>query len=71
VLTLLAVIEDKPDKTLFYIAGGLLVAWAIILGGVGVVRHQSFPPSAGATRAFMALSAVLVAFVMASAVITG
>ncbi len=60
----------EPSKTLFYIAGGLLVAWAVILTAVGVTRHESFPPSAGATRGLMALSVVLVAFAMASAVIT-
>jgi hypothetical protein len=62
--------EGEPDKTLFYVAGALLVAWAVILGFVGITRHDRFPSSAGATRGFMALSALLVAFVMASAVIT-
>jgi hypothetical protein len=61
----------EPDKTLFYVAGGLLVAWAVILGVVGVSRHESFPPSDGTARGLMLLSAVLVAFAMASAVITG
>jgi hypothetical protein len=60
----------EPSKTLFYFAGGLLVAYAIILGVVGVTRHETFPPSSGATRGLMLLSAALVAFAMASAVIT-
>jgi hypothetical protein len=67
----LAAVEEKPDKTLFYIAGGLLVAYAVIVGGIGAFSHRDFPPSDGAARGLMALAALLVAFVMASAVITG
>jgi len=60
----------EPDKTLFYIAGGLLVAYAVIMGFIGITRHDRFPSSSGAARGLMALSVVLVVFVMASAVIT-
>jgi hypothetical protein len=71
ITVLAAVEEEEPNKTLFYIAGALLVAFALIVGGLGVARHESFPPSDGATKGLMALAALLVAFVMASAVITG
>ena len=61
----------EPSKTLFYICGGVLVAFAVVVGGLGVMRHETFPPSTGAARGLMALAALLVALTMASAVITG
>ena len=61
----------EPNKTLFYVCGGALVAFAVIVGGLGVMRHENFPPSAGAARGIMLLAAALVALTMASAVITG
>jgi hypothetical protein len=71
-ITVLAAAEgEEPDKTLFYIAGGLLVVFALVVGGLGVTRHERFPGSPGAARGLMALAALLVAFTMASAVITG
>ena len=63
--------HEEPDKTLFYIAGGALAAWAVILSAIGIKRHADWPASKGTARAIMALSAILVAFAMASAVITG
>jgi hypothetical protein len=69
-ITFAAEAGAEPNKTLFYIAGGLLVAYAVILGVVGVARHQSFPSTQGATRGLMLVSVLLVAFTMASAVIT-
>ena len=44
----------------FYIAGGVLVAWAAILTAIGVTR-ENFPSTPGATRAVGAISIVLVA----------
>jgi hypothetical protein len=44
----------------FYIAGGVLVAWALILTTIGVTR-EDFPSTPGATRLVGAISIVLVA----------
>jgi hypothetical protein len=44
----------------FYIAGGALAAWALIVSALGVTR-EDFPRGAGGTRAVGAISIVLVA----------
>jgi hypothetical protein len=68
--SLAAVEEEESSKTLFYVLGGALVAWALLVSVVGIKRH-TFPGSPGAARAVMAISALLVIGAMASAVITG
>ena len=62
-------VEDEPGKLPFYLLGGAAVVWAIALFAVGM-RSESFPASAGAQRAVMAISALIVAGAMATAVIT-
>jgi hypothetical protein len=62
-------IEDEPSKAPFYILGGAAAVWAVVLFAVGM-RSERFPGSAGAQRAVMAVSVVLVAAAMASAVLT-
>jgi hypothetical protein len=73
VLTLLAAAahEEESSKTLFYVAGAILAAFAVIVSIIGIRGHETFPPSKRAARGIMALAAVLVAFTMASAIITG
>ena len=63
--------HEESSKTLFYVAGAILAAFAVIVSAIGIRGHETFPPSKGAARAVMALAAVLVAFTMFSAVITG
>ena len=43
----------------FYVAGGLLAAWALIVTAIGV-RSEDFPATPGATRLVGAISIVLV-----------
>jgi hypothetical protein len=73
VLTLLAAAahEEETSKTLFYVAGAILAAFAVIISIIGIRGHETFPASKGAARGIMALAAILVAFTMASAIITG
>jgi hypothetical protein len=74
VLTLIAAAaaeHEEPSKTLFYIAGALLATFAVVISVIGIRGHETFPPSKGAARAVMGLAALLVAFAMASAVLTG
>ena len=44
------VFASDPSKTPFYLAGGLLAAWAVLLGAFGVT-HPDFPGSAAAVAA--------------------
>jgi hypothetical protein len=69
-ITLAAAEGAEPSKTAFYIAGGLLVIWALVIGFIGITR-EGFPEKKSQARGVMALSAVLVAAAMASAVLTG
>jgi hypothetical protein len=73
VLTLLATAAhegEESSKTLFYVAGAILAAFAVVISAIGIRGHETFPPSKGAARAVMGLAALLVAFTMASAIIT-
>jgi plastocyanin len=66
----LAPILAEKSRTPFYIAGGILVAWAFILSvGIGM-RRPDFPGSLGGERALIAISVVLVLATASTAVIT-
>jgi hypothetical protein len=43
----------------FYVAGGLLVVWAVVLTAIGV-RREDFPRTPGTTKLVGAISIVLV-----------
>ena len=62
---------EETSKTLYYVAGIALTLFALVISAIGIRGHERFPPSRGAARAVMALAALLVAFTMASAVLTG
>jgi hypothetical protein len=66
---LLLLAEAGPSKTPFFVVGGLLAAWAVFVAFVGITRPD-FPGSAAISRGVMAVSAVLVAAAMATAVLT-
>jgi hypothetical protein len=68
-LLVFAAEEAEPSKTAFYVCGGLLASWAVLLGVVGL-RSPEFPGGASAARGVMAISTVLVVATMAAAVIT-
>jgi len=61
---------EESSQTLFYVTGGVLVLYAIIVSAIGITRRETFPPSQGAARGVMALGAVLVLATMAAAVIS-
>jgi plastocyanin len=64
------VLAAEKSKTPFYIAGGVLVAWALFISlGIGM-RKPSFPENLGQQRAVMAVSAVLVVIAVSMAVVT-
>src|SRR5688500_13772431 len=59
-----------PSKLPFYIAGGLLAVWAVLLAGWGIT-HAEFPGSEGRGQLVMLTSFVLVAATITAAVLTG
>ena len=64
------VFASAPSKVPFYVAGGLLACWAVIVAATGIA-HRDFPGSAGRARLVMLTSVVLVAATLAAAVVTG
>ncbi|MBV9366180.1 MAG: hypothetical protein JO046_06420 [Solirubrobacterales bacterium] len=67
-LTLLLA-AGEPSKIPFYIAGGLLVLWALTLAAVGLTR-PAFPTNGRGARGVMLVSVALALLAMAMAVIT-
>jgi hypothetical protein len=61
--------EHETSKTPFYVLGLLAAAWAIVLFAIGM-RSPTFPGSAGAQRAVIAVSVVVTVAAMASSVFT-
>jgi hypothetical protein len=67
---LVPVLAAAKSKTPFYIAGGLLVCWALVVSlGLGL-RKPDFPGGLTGERAVMGITVVLVAVTMAMAVAT-
>jgi len=66
---LLTLAEAGPSKVPFYIAGGVLVLWAIVISAIGISRPD-FPGKELAGRLVMGISALLVAGAMVTAVAT-
>jgi plastocyanin len=69
-LHLVPIVGAEKSKVPFYIAGGALVAWALIVSlGLGL-RRPDFPGGPGGERIVIAISVVLVLAAAATAVIT-
>jgi plastocyanin len=69
-LQLVPILGAEKSKLPFYIAGGVLVAWALIVSvGLGL-RRPDFPGSQAGERLVIAISAVLVVLTATMAVIT-
>ena len=62
--------EAEGSKTAFYVIGGTLAVFAVVVSAVGIRGHETFPPTAGAYRAVIGLAFVLVVGAMAAAVLT-
>ena len=60
----------EASQTPFYVAGGLLTLFAVLVGALGVVKHD-FPSSRGVTSGVIGLAALLVVATMATAVLSG
>jgi hypothetical protein len=68
-ITLLAAEASKPSKVPFYICGGLLAVWAVVLSYLGL-QAADFPGNAGGGRTVMGITALLVVAAMTTAVVT-
>jgi plastocyanin len=64
-----SVFATAPSKVPFYLAGGLLAGWAVLLGLTGL-RHREFPGTAGRARVVMLTTGMLVAATVTAAVVT-
>jgi plastocyanin len=60
---------SAPSKLPFYLVGGLLAGWAVLLAATGHT-HRDFPGSAGRARLVMLTTALLVAATLTAAVLT-
>jgi plastocyanin len=69
-LHLAPILAAEKSRVPFYIAGGVLIAWAFIVSmGIGM-RRPDFPSSQSGQRLVIAISAVLVVATASTAVIT-
>jgi hypothetical protein len=65
-LQLAPVLAEGKSKLPFYIAGGLLVGWALIVSiGIGM-RKPTFPQSLGQQRAIMAITGRIATLLLAA-----
>ena len=62
--------EHESSKSLFYVAGGVLAAFAVIISVIGIKRIATFPSSKGQERGVLGLAALLVLAAMAAAILT-
>jgi hypothetical protein len=60
---------SEPSKAAFYIAGGVLALWAVVLAAIGL-RQPSFPAGTSGQRGVIAISLVLVVIAIGAAILT-
>jgi hypothetical protein len=68
-IVLAAAEEAEASKTAFYVAGGLLAVWAVLLGAAGLSRAE-LPGTVTAERGIIGITAVLVAATLSAAILT-
>jgi hypothetical protein len=69
-IQLAPIIGAEKSKVPFYIAGGALVVWAVILSMALGMRKPNFPASATGERVVIAITVVLVLAAASMAVVT-
>lgn len=69
-LLVLAAEGAEHSKVAFYVGGGVLVGWAVLLAAIGMTRPD-FPASESTTKGLYGLSALLVIAAATTAVLTG
>ena len=61
--------KEEPSHTAFYMAGGALAVWALVVSALGITQHD-FPSGPGGRVAVITLSVILVVAATSTAVIT-
>lgn len=61
--------EEGGSQAAFYISGGLLAAWAVLISFLGMTRHDDFP-NESAGKAIVAITAVLVVLAATTSITT-
>ena len=59
----------EPSKVPFFIAGGVLALWAVVLAGIGLTR-PSFPYNVRGQRTVIGISLILMIVAVAMAIAT-
>jgi hypothetical protein len=70
VLSVLIAAASEPSKVPWYIAGGVLAVYAVVLGAIGI-RSASFPFGEWGARGVMLVSTALAAIAIAMAIVSG
>ncbi|HEX3977019.1 MAG TPA: hypothetical protein VHW96_12205 [Solirubrobacteraceae bacterium] len=66
---LLITAADEPSKVPFFIIGGALAVYAVILGTIGI-QQPDFPSNMRGQRGVIALTAVIAVLAVAAAILT-
>jgi hypothetical protein len=66
----LLITAADTSKVPFYIIGGALAAWAVVLAGIGMSRPE-FPYNERGARGVMALTVVMIVLAIGAAILTG
>jgi hypothetical protein len=66
---LLIAAEEATEKIPFYVLGGALAVWAVVLSAIGLSR-PAFPTGPGAQYAVIGISVTLAAATIVAAVAT-
>lgn len=69
-LVLASETAEETSKTPFYVAGGALAAFAVLVGLLGLAKPD-FPTTKGAERLVVLLAGALTVAAMTTSVITG
>ena len=68
-MSTLLLAASAPSKVPFYIAGGVLALWAVVLAAIGL-RQPSFPGGSAGQRGVMTISLVLVVITIGAGILT-
>ncbi len=66
---LLVAAADTASKVPFYICGGAVAVWAVLLAGIGLSRPE-FPSNTTGERGVIAISFVLIVLAIGAAILT-
>jgi hypothetical protein len=68
-MSLLLFAASETSKVPFYICGGALAVWAVVLAGIGLSRPE-FPGNMRGQRGVIAISFVLIVLAIGAAILT-